>query len=107
MAEKLEAFRQEVRAFLARELTPELQQAAQLGFGISREDCALWHAKLYEAGWIAPTWPESAGGTGWSLAQQHMFSEELALAGAPMIMPFGIGMVGPVIYTFGTDEQKT
>ena len=30
----------------------------------------------------------------------------MALAGAPMIMPFGIDMVGPVIYTFGTQAQK-
>ena len=103
---ELESFRAQVRDFLANELTPELQQAAQLGFGISREHGARWHQKLFEAGWIAPTWPKEVGGTDWSPAQQHVFSEELALAGAPMIMPFGVGMVGPVIYTFGTDEQK-
>ena len=102
----LAAFRNDIRAFLSEALSPDLEQAAELGFGISREDGARWHRKLYEAGWIAPTWPEEAGGTGWTLAQQHIFSEELALAGAPMIMPFGIGMVGPVIYTFGSEAQK-
>ena len=102
----LEAFRGEVRAFLSEALTPDLQAAAQLGFGISRQDGARWHKKLFDAGWIAPTWPEEHGGPGWNLAQQHLFAEELALAGAPMIMPFGIGMVGPVIYSFGTDAQK-
>ena len=30
----------------------------------------------------------------------------LAEEGAPRIIPFGPKMVGPVIYTFGTDEQK-
>ncbi len=105
--EKLEAFRLEVREFLDRELTEDLKLAARQGFGISREDGARWHKKLFDAGWIAPAWPEEHGGTGWGLAEQHLFSEELALAGAPMIMPFGIGMVGPVIYTYGTDEQKT
>jgi alkylation response protein AidB-like acyl-CoA dehydrogenase len=28
------------------------------------------------------------------------------MAGAPMVVPFGITMVGPVIYTFGSDAQK-
>ena len=102
----LESFRNEVRDFLNAELTPELRVAGDQGFGISREDGAAWHKKLFEAGWIAPAWPVEHGGTGWSLAQQHLFSEELALAGAPMIMPFGLGMVGPVIYSFGTEEQK-
>jgi alkylation response protein AidB-like acyl-CoA dehydrogenase len=99
-------FRQEVRDFLNKTLTPELHQAAQLGFGINRSEGEKWHRALYEQGWIAPAWPEEFGGTGWSAKQQHIFDEELALAGAPMLMPFGLGMVGPVIYTFGTEAQK-
>ena len=102
----IENFRNEVRDFLSRELTPELRKASQLGFGIERQEGSLWHKKLYEAGWIAPSWPVEFGGTGWSETQKHVFDNECALAGAPMIMPFGIGMVGPVIYTFGTEEQK-
>lgn len=102
----LDSFRSEVREFLSRELTPELREAGDQGFGISREQGAVWHKKLHEAGWIAPSWPVEHGGTDWNLEQQHVFSEELALAGAPMIMPFGVGMVGPVIYTFGTEAQK-
>ena len=35
-----------------------------------------------------------------------IFNKELGLAGCPPILPFGVGMVGPVIYTFGNDEQK-
>ena len=102
----LESFRAEIRQFLERELTPELKVAGQLGFGATREAGALWHKKLFEAGWIAPDWPVGFGGTGWTETQKHIFDAELALAGAPMIMPFGVGMVGPVLYTFGTEEQK-
>ncbi len=102
----LTAFRQEVRSFLSRELTPDLKAVAPLGFGVPREEASRWHRKLYEAGWIAPAWPTEHGGTGWSLTQQHVFAEELAFAGAPMTMPFGLGMVGPVIYTFGSEAQK-
>lgn len=102
----IEEFRAEVRQFLAESLTPELTKAASLGFGISRADGSSWHHKLYQKGWIAPDWPVEQGGTGWTSTQQHVFSEEMALAGAPMLMPFGLGMVGPVIYTFGNDAQK-
>ena len=102
----LTAFRQEVRSFLSRELTSDLKAVAPLGFGVPREEASRWHRKLYEAGWIAPAWPTEHGGTGWGLTQQHVFAEELAFAGAPMTMPFGLGMVGPVIYTFGSEEQK-
>ena len=53
---EIEAFRSEVKEFLARELTADLQAAAKLGFGIHREAGARWHKKLYDAGWIAPNW---------------------------------------------------
>ena len=92
--------------FIAREMTAEFKRAGELWFTVPREAGARWHRKLYDQGWIAPSWPVEYGGTGWTLAQKHMFSEELTFAGAPEISPFGIGMVGPVIYTFGTDLQK-
>lgn len=100
------AFRAEVREFIAKTLTPELQQAAQAGLGMAREPNASWHQKLYEQGWVAPEWPVAAGGTGWTVTQKHIFEQEMTAAGAPMLMPFGLGMVGPVIYSFGSDEQK-
>jgi alkylation response protein AidB-like acyl-CoA dehydrogenase len=103
---ELEDFRVQVRDFIASELTPELVAAGQLGFGIDRSSGSQWHNSLYQQNWIAPNWPSQYGGTDWSESQKHILSEELALAGAPMIMPFGVGMVGPVIYTYGSDAQK-
>ncbi|MFK7916031.1 MAG: acyl-CoA dehydrogenase family protein [Pseudomonadales bacterium] len=100
------AFRTQVRDFIAKALTPELQQAAQAGLGMPREPNAAWHRKLYEQGWVAPEWPAAAGGTDWSVTQKHIFEQEMTAAGAPMLMPFGLGMVGPVIYSFGSDAQK-
>ncbi len=106
MTTDVETFRTEVRSFLSGALTDDLKLAAQQGFGISRDAGAKWHNLLFQQGWVAPNWPVEHGGTGWNDTQKHVFSEELALAGAPMLMPFGLGMVGPVIYSFGTDEQK-
>ncbi len=99
-------FREEVRTFLQETLTDDMREAALQGFGVERSIGAAWHRALYERGWIAPGWPVEQGGTGWTLTQQHIFDTELALAGAPMLMPFGLQMVGPVLYTFGSEAQQ-
>tara|TARA_B100001093_G_scaffold501006_1_gene552148 strand:+ start:64 stop:1269 length:1206 start_codon:yes stop_codon:yes gene_type:complete len=102
----LEALEKQVSAFIAANLTEEMVEGARLGFGISRELGTRWHQAIHQQGWIAPDWPVEYGGTGWGIREKQAFSDAMALAGAPMIMPFGIGMVGPVIYTFGTQAQK-
>ena len=51
-------------------------------------------------------WPVEYGGTGWTAVQKYIFGVEMAEADAPAIIPFGLGMVGPVIYTFGDEAQK-
>ena len=102
----LAKFSTDVQDFIAKNLTPDLTKAASLGFGISRADGERWHKAVYNQGWIAPDWPVEHGGTGWTLRQKQIYSNATALAGAPMIMPFGIDMVGPVLYSFGNSEQK-
>ena len=102
----LAKFSADVQDFIAKNLTPDLAKAASLGFGISRADGERWHKAVYKQGWIAPDWPTEHGGTGWSIRQKQIYSNATALAGAPMIMPFGIDMVGPVLYSFGSNEQK-
>ncbi|MCG8673367.1 MAG: acyl-CoA dehydrogenase family protein [Pseudomonadales bacterium] len=99
------AFRDEVRAFLDENLTDEIRSAA-VGGDIQPETIVKWQKILFDKGWIAPNWPEAAGGTGWSVTQNYIFENECAMAGAPAVVPFGLKMVGPVIYTFGSDEQK-
>ena len=102
----LAKFSADVQDFIAKNLTPDLTKAASLGFGISRADGERWHKAVYNQGWIAPDWPVEHGGTGWTLRQKQIYSNATALAGAPMIMPFGVDMVGPVLYSFGNSEQK-
>lgn len=99
------AFRDEVRAFLDANLTDEVRQAT-VGGAVDPKIMVQWQKKLYEKGWIAPNWPKEYGGTGWTVTQNYIFDTECAMAGAPAAVPFGLKMVGPVIYTFGTPEQK-
>ncbi|HEX8058112.1 MAG TPA: acyl-CoA dehydrogenase family protein [Novosphingobium sp.] len=103
-----EAFRQEVRAFLAASLTPELRAAAAAQGGVFSEGEVVrqWHRILSEKGWIAPAWPEKFGGTGWSPVQRMIFEHECANAGAPTLPTMGLQMCGPVIIGHGTPEQQ-
>ena len=101
-----EAFRAEVRAFIAENYPAELRGRLEEGEDWSKADYLAWHKTLARKGWVAPAWPTEYGGPGWTPTQRFIFSEELARADTVPVLPFGINMVGPVIYTFGTAEQK-
>ncbi len=99
------SFQAEVREFMQAEFTPEL--AARIRHPDTlREATIEWQKKLDARGWAANGWPVEHGGCGWSATQRSIYSNEMALAGAPDVVPMGIKMVGPVLYTFGTEEQK-
>ncbi|MBE8190600.1 MAG: pimeloyl-CoA dehydrogenase large subunit [Alphaproteobacteria bacterium] len=98
------AFREEVRAFIE-ENYPKHLLGKERG-NLSKEDFLAWHKILYKKGWVAPSWPEEFGGTGWSVTQKYIFNEESAAYGTIAPLPFGIQMLAPVIYTFGSQEQK-
>ncbi len=102
------AFQQEVRAFLAENLTQDIiDDTARNSSVFVEKDLALrWQAILVDKGWAVPQWPVEHGGTDWTPAQKYIFSRECYLAGAPMLIPLGLLMLAPVIMTFGTEEQK-
>jgi len=100
------AFRDQVRAFLASHLPPELQHKVRQHLRLTRDDYVRWHRILAAQGWAAPGWPVDYGGPGWTPVQRHLFDEECALAGAPQVLPFGVNMVAPVIMAFGSQQQK-
>lgn len=101
-------FRDEVRAFLADKLTPELRQAGRLMTSVYADHDAsmAWQRILHERGWAAPAWPVEYGGCDWSLTQHYIFSRESTLAGAPSLSPMGIRMVAHAIIKFGTPAQQ-
>jgi alkylation response protein AidB-like acyl-CoA dehydrogenase len=100
------AFREEARRFIADNYPAQLRGKQDEGEELAKEDFLSWHRVLAKQGWVAPAWPKEYGGPGWTTTQRFIWSEELARADALPILPFGINMVGPVIYTFGTPEQK-
>lgn len=100
------AFRDEVRSFFAKKYPADIREKQDKGIPLSREDTIRWQKVLYEQGWFAVNWPEEYGGTGWTPIQKYIFANEMAAVNAPAIVPFGVAMVGPIIYTFGSEEQK-
>ena len=101
------AFAEEVEVFFEANLEPRLsEQVRRNPSYVSKEDMRRWQRALYDRGWIAPNWPEEHGGTGWTPTQKFIFEEAYQRHYAPRLSPFGIMMVGPVIYTFGSEAQK-
>ncbi|CAN5900095.1 acyl-CoA dehydrogenase family protein [soil metagenome] len=100
------AFADEVRAFARANLSPATREKTFSGKHYDKQDHIAWQQALGRQGWLAYTWPKKFGGPGWDVTQRFLFENVLAEEGAPRIIPFGPKMVGPVIYTFGSDEQK-
>ena len=98
------AFREDVRTFFAEQFSPELQ--TRMRSNDFKAAIVDWQKKLYDRGWIAPNWPVEFGGTGWTATQKYIYETERSEAGIPPTIPFGLSMVGPVIYQFGNQEQK-
>ena len=101
-------FQREVRNWLAEAWPAKARrrQAKSAMGRVSRREQVAWQQKLAERGWAAPNWPKEHGGAGFTPTQNYLFDLEMARAGAPRVLPFGITMVAPVIMKFGTEEQK-
>ncbi|QND71461.1 acyl-CoA dehydrogenase family protein [Tardiphaga robiniae] len=99
------AFRNEARSFIA-ENYPKEMRVANPETDLTKEQSLLWHRILHQKGWIAPLWPKEYGGPGWSLTQRFIWEQETSHAGTLPPLAFSVTMVGPVIYTFGTEAQK-
>ncbi|MDE0190552.1 MAG: acyl-CoA dehydrogenase family protein [Gammaproteobacteria bacterium] len=95
-----QAFRAEIREFLAENLPPRAQRG--------RDFMGKWLKQVRDKRWVGFSWPEEYGGGAGSLTKQAILKEEMALAGAPPLgtSSMGLAWVGPGIMQYGTDEQK-
>ncbi len=102
-----EELRRELRAYFAQLMTPERTEAltsagGEYGKGNAYRDTV---AQMGKDGWLALGWPTEYGGQARSSMDQLIFTDEAAIAGAPV--PFlTINSVAPTIMAFGTDAQK-
>jgi hypothetical protein len=101
-----EAFRTEIRRWVAESLPADISHKVHNALRLSRDDLQRWAKILGKKGWLGWGWPKEFGGPGWSAVQKHLFEEECARAGAPRVVPFGPVMVAPVIMAFGSAAQQ-
>ena len=100
------AFRREVQDFLKDNLPERIRRIMVEGEHLDKEMMRSWTRILHDKGWAVPHWPQAYGGTGWGPMKQYILLEELQKYPAPVPLPFGVNMVGPVIYTFGNEAQR-
>ncbi len=98
-----EAFRTEIRDFLAHELADQMPIEDGWITGFSRE----FSQKLGARGWIGLTWPKQYGGQEKTYMDRLILTEELLRAGAPVAAHWlGDRQVGPALLAYGSEEQK-
>jgi 3-oxocholest-4-en-26-oyl-CoA dehydrogenase alpha subunit len=102
-----ERLRQELRAYFAGLMTPEVRAALtasdeEYGDGEAYRQVVR---QLGRDGWLTLSWPAEYGGRDGSMLDQLIFTDEAAIAGVPV--PFlTLNTVGPTIMRYGTPEQK-
>ena len=103
---EVEAFRLEVRRFIAANLPADIRIRVERNEELDRDAHMRWQRILFDKGWTVPSWPVEYGGPGWSLAKQYVFHDELAANYAPRLPWFGWDMLGPLLIEYGTEWQK-
>ena len=105
-SEKEKLFRIEIKDWLENTLPKSISDKVRKHQRLSKQDYQTFMTILNDKGWLATHWPTEYGGTGWNAIEKHIFEEEIIIASAPRIVPFGTIMLGPVLIEFGSEEQK-
>ena len=93
-----------------------LEKNAKLKIGVEKNEFANidflqaakdWQKKKYDAGWAMLHWPKEYGGIAASAIERIVWSEEESKFDVPRgIFEIGLGMCGPVMMEYATEEQK-
>ncbi|MDP3854785.1 acyl-CoA dehydrogenase family protein [Phenylobacterium sp.] len=109
----LEAFRADARTWLEDNFPkslrgdPETLQALAMSPAEATGDWAVWKERMGARGWGVPTWPAAYGGGGLAPSEARVLQQEMAAIGAVNpIGGMGVGMFGPTLLEYGTEEQK-
>ena len=112
LAPEDQKFADELRAWLDSHLPPCLEKEviddeARLSGDASQKRRAAWQRELNTDRWAAIHWPEEFGGRAATASQRVLASQIMAEYRTPgMFNTNGLWQIGPMIITWGTDEQK-
>ena len=101
-----EAFRQEVRAFIQRELPPEWEGGGRYPDEDDWDLTLQLRKKMADNGWLTMHWPQEYGGQDATPVRSAVFSEELTYHRTPGRDIFGVRMMGATLMIHGTEEQR-
>ncbi|MFP6835949.1 MAG: acyl-CoA dehydrogenase family protein [Pseudomonadales bacterium] len=93
------SFREDVRAFFA-------DNAYPAGSDYNEWRNGWFNKAAKKGGWDVPKWPVEFGGPGWTPTQHYIWEQETAVAALPWDMPFGIGMLAPILMAHGSKPQQ-
>jgi alkylation response protein AidB-like acyl-CoA dehydrogenase len=119
-ANELDAFRTQVREWLAGAYPAELKESAAktdpeavwggrafAGAAGNTDPQTIWMRRVAEKGWTAPSWPAAYGGGGLTAQQSRVVEQEIAHGGyRPALLSFGLWMLGPVLLEYANEKQK-
>ena len=106
-SEQQEKFREEVRDFLRKELTPEFLGELQARPPEEQEYSQEFSRRLAQKGWLGIGWPKEYGGQGRSYMEQLVCAEEIIYHRAPILYHFwAVDLAGPVLIRVGSEELK-
>ena len=92
------AFQKRVRAFI--------DENVPSGMAMWTERSKWFEALKAQGGWDVPKWPEDFGGPGFTATQRYIFDSEMGKQPTPPQLPFGVGMLAPILMNYGSEEQQ-
>lgn len=105
--EAQEKFRQELKEFFEREMTPEVMAKLEAQGETANAHSPEIYKKMAEKGWLGLQWPKEYGGEGRSHVEMAIFNEEAGYYQVPMTgYALTVNVVGNSFIAFGTEEQK-
>ncbi|NMM83011.1 acyl-CoA dehydrogenase [Rhodococcus sp. SRB_17] len=100
------AWREEVRAFLAENVTPELRaEMAEHDLEFIGGELTAFRRKIGAKGWFGLNWPEEFGGLGLGAVYQHLLVSEFEYWGVPG-PDLTVTSVAPMIMRHGTRQNR-
>src|SRR2546421_4054227 len=105
-APEQQAWRQEVRRFVRRHVTPALRAELRAHGNEGEGPLArAFHRQIFDKGWWGIAWPMEFGGLGKSAVAQYIFVAEMEAAGAPA-MRLSTTSLAPTIRRGGAAAPK-
>ena len=109
---RLEEFRSETRAWLDENCPDSIRGPGNVPGGgkkvpITDPDARRWLDLCAEKGYTVPMWTKEHGGAGLSKDEYLILLEEMRrIKARSPVQGMGIGLIGPTLVEFGTDDQK-